>query len=146
MAEDSTTRGRSALILGATGLVGRYCLDFLLESGRYHSVLSLGRRRLELSHPRLRQEVLDLDAMGERAELFGVNDVFCCLGTTIRVAGSRDAFRKVDVDYPVRAAALAADAGADQFLVVSALGADPDSRIFYNRMKGEMEAGVRGVA
>jgi uncharacterized protein YbjT (DUF2867 family) len=81
--------------------------------------------------------------MEAAASLFAVDDVFCCLGTTIRSAGSQEAFRKVDVDYPVKAARLAAEAGADQFLVVSALGADADSRIFYNRMKGVMESQVR---
>lgn len=135
--------GRTALLLGATGLVGRHCLSLLLSGDRYDTVRTVGRRRLDQENPRLDQVVLDLDEMESIADRFAVDDVFCCLGTTIRTAGSPEAFRKVDVEYPVTAARLGADAGADQFLVVSALGADPDSRIFYNRIKGEMESKLR---
>lgn len=143
MAEEESSRDRSALVLGATGLVGRHCVDLLLSDPRYELVRALGRRRLPLKDPRLEQHVVELSEMDSVAPLFAVDDVFCCLGTTIRNAGSQQAFRRVDVEYPVAAARLAADAGADQFLVVSALGADPESRIFYNRMKGEMESQVR---
>ncbi|MEX2570780.1 MAG: oxidoreductase [Gemmatimonadota bacterium] len=142
-AANGLVAGRSALLLGGTGLVGGFCLDLLLAEDSYAAVRLLTRRRLDRSHPKLVQHVVDFDRLAENAELFQVNDVFCCLGSTIRKAGSQEAFRRVDVDYPASAAALAADAGADQFLVISALGADADSRIFYNRMKGEMEARVR---
>lgn len=143
MADEERVRGRSALVLGATGLVGRHCLDLLLTGGRYRSIRVIGRRRLPIHDPRVEQHVLELSEMESVSQLFAVDDIFCCLGTTIRNAGSQEAFRRVDVDFPVTAARLAADAGADQFLVVSALGADADSRIFYNRMKGEMESQVR---
>ena len=135
--------GRSALVLGATGLVGGHCLDLLLAAPEYISVRVIARRSLDRIHPKLDERLLDFDKFGERPELFAVDDVFCCLGTTIRKAGGPDAFRKVDVEYPATAAHHAAERGADQFLIVSALGADPDSRIFYNRAKGEMEAEVR---
>lgn len=135
--------GRSALVLGATGLVGGHCLDLLLASSRYHFIRTITRRPLPRSAPRLDAHVFSLDDMPLHRELFAVDDVFCCLGGTIRKAGSQEAFRTIDVEYPEVAAQLAAEAHADQFLVVSALGADPDSRIFYNRMKGEMEVAVR---
>lgn len=138
--------GRSALVLGATGLVGGHCLDLLLRSPEYVSVRVLGRRALDRIHPKLDDRVVSFDSLSAHPDLFAVDDVFCCLGTTIRKAGSVEAFRKVDVEYPATAANLAADRGADQFLVISALGADPDSRIFYNRAKGEMEAEVRRAA
>ncbi|MEX2583351.1 MAG: NAD-dependent epimerase/dehydratase family protein [Gemmatimonadota bacterium] len=135
--------GRVALLLGATGLVGSHCLDLLLAEPSYSTVRLLGRRAIARDHSKLEQHVLDFDRFDEHPELFDVDEVFCCLGTTIRKAGSQEAFHRVDVEYPVAAARLAAEAGADQFLVVSALGADPDSRVFYNRSKGEMESLVR---
>lgn len=140
---------RSALVLGATGLVGGHCLQLLLGDGRYTAVHALVRRALSVEHPRLRQHQVDFDRLAEdHADLFRVDDVYCCLGTTIRKAGSREAFRRVDVEYPATAARLAAAGGAGCFLVVSSTGADPDSRIFYSRAKGEMEAAVRtaGIA
>lgn len=136
-------QGRSALLLGATGLVGSHCLDLLLESGRYRSVRVLSRSPVERKHRKLEVVRMELDSMEERPELFRVDDVFCCLGTTMSRAGSEEAFRRVDHDYPLRAAELAAAEGADQFLLVSAIGADPQSRIFYNRVKGEVEAAVK---
>jgi uncharacterized protein YbjT (DUF2867 family) len=133
---------RTALLLGATGLVGGHCLDLLLEDETYGRVTVLVRRRMERAHPKLEQRVIDFDRLGDQAELFQSHDVFCCLGTTIRKAGSEEAFRRVDFDYTVESARLAAGEGAEQFLVVTAVGADPNSRIFYNRVKGEVEVAV----
>lgn len=135
----------SALLLGGTGLVGRHCLELLLGDERYDRVVAPVRNSLGFDHPRLEEHRIDFDRLDEFGRLFRVRDVFCCLGTTIRKAGSREAFRRVDVEYPAMAAALAADAGVTGFLAVSAVGADPNSRIFYNRAKGEMEARVAGA-
>ena len=137
------SRGRSALLLGATGLVGSHCLELLLADPDYARVVVLARRPPPASGPRLRFHQVDFDRLQDRRELFRVDDVFCCLGTTIGRAGSEDAFRRVDRDYPARAAEIAAEEGADQFLVISSLGAEAGSRIFYNRVKGEMEAAVK---
>lgn len=141
MTESGT--GRSALVLGATGLVGGHCVDLLLESPEYSRVRVLGRRPFGRHHPKLDDVVTDFDRFEENPGLFAVDDIYCCLGTTIGKAGSQEAFRKVDIEYPATAARLGSENGAEQFLVVSAYGADPDSRIFYNRAKGEMEAEVR---
>lgn len=135
--------GRSALVIGASGLVGGHCLDLLLEEPRYEAVHTIGRRPLDRIHPRLSSHVVDFDNLRDAPDLFRVDDIFCCLGTTIRKAGSQEAFKRIDIGYPATAADLAAENGADQFLVVSALGADHESRIFYNRAKGEMEESVR---
>lgn len=135
--------GRSALLLGATGLVGSHCLDLLLDESRYTSVRVLSRSPVERKHGKLEVVRMELDAMAEHPELFRVDDVFCCLGTTMARAGSEAAFRRVDHDYPLQAAQLAAAEGADQFLLISAIGADPQSRIFYNRVKGEVEVAVK---
>lgn len=145
MVEESSreTGNRSALILGATGLVGSHCVDLLLNDPRYSSVRIIGRRSLGISNPRLKERITELERMEAEVDLFAVDDVFCCLGTTIKKAGSQEAFSRVDVEYPTRAAKLAAKAGARRFLVVSALGANARSRIFYNRAKGQMEEQVR---
>jgi uncharacterized protein YbjT (DUF2867 family) len=139
-------RTRSALLLGATGLVGGHCLELLLAEPAYARLVVLTRRPLEREHPKLAQHIVDFDRLAEHAALFAVDDVFCCLGTTIRRAGSQDAFRKVDRLYPHEAARLALEQGARQFLLVSAVGADPTSRVFYNRVKGEVEMAVQALA
>jgi uncharacterized protein YbjT (DUF2867 family) len=144
MTETATPAGAaSALLLGATGLVGGQVLDLLLNDPAYGRVVVLGRRPVDRQHPKLHQQVADLGRLDEHAPLFAVHDVFCCLGTTIRAAGSQEAFRRVDHDYVVSSARVAAAAGARRYLLVTAAGADAGSRIFYNRVKGEAEAGVR---
>jgi uncharacterized protein YbjT (DUF2867 family) len=132
-----------ALLLGATGLVGGNVLDLLLNDPAYGRVVVLGRRPVDRRHPRLEQHVAELGRLDEHAGHFAVDDVFCCLGTTIRAAGSQEAFRRVDHDYVVGAARVAAAAGARRYLLVTAAGADSGSRFFYNRVKGDAEAGVR---
>jgi uncharacterized protein YbjT (DUF2867 family) len=86
--------------------------------------------------------VVDFDRLGQQAELGGVDQIVCALGTTMKAAGSREAFRRVDHDYPLELARLGAARGARHFLLVTAIGADPGSRIFYNRVKGELERAV----
>jgi uncharacterized protein YbjT (DUF2867 family) len=132
---------RTALLAGATGLVGTFLLERLLASISYASVELLARRDTGLAHPKLKPEIVDFARLDERR--VAADDVFCCLGTTIKQAGSQAAFRRVDYDYPVALARAAARGGAKRFLVVSALGANSASRVFYNRVKGEMEAAVR---
>lgn len=145
MTEPATGTGRAALVLGATGLVGGHVLELLLADSRYARVVAAVRRPTGRTHARLDERVVDFERLAEAADAFRVDDVFCCLGTTIRAAGSQAAFRRVDHDYVVAAARLAADAGARQFLLVTAMGADAGSRIFYNRVKGEVEAAVRAL-
>jgi uncharacterized protein YbjT (DUF2867 family) len=134
--------GRTAVLLGATGLVGGHLLALLLGDGRWSRVTVLARRSTGRTHPRLEERIGDLAAMEGHAEAFAAADVFCCLGTTIRAAGSQEAFYRVDHDVPVLAARVASGAGARQFLLVSSLGADAGSRVFYNRVKGETERDV----
>ena len=152
MKKSSPTRGpsadatpRSALLFGASGLVGARLLALLLESGHYARVHALVRRPLAAVHPRLRVHVVDFDGIGGLPDFPAVDDVYCCLGTTIRAAGSRPAFRRVDHDYVVATARAAREHGARRLAVVSALGADGRSPVFYNRTKGEMEAAVSAL-
>jgi uncharacterized protein YbjT (DUF2867 family) len=140
-----TTRAaaRSALLLGATGLVGRNCLDLLLSDPAYGRVLVIARKAAVREDPKLRWFTTDLSELRQCGRLLGVDDVFCCLGSTIRAAGSREAFRNVDFGYVVDAAQAAAENGARQLLLISALGANPKSRVFYSRVKGEAEEAIR---
>jgi uncharacterized protein YbjT (DUF2867 family) len=140
-----TTGGRTALVLGATGLVGGYCLDLLLSDPAYARVVAPVRRPLARTHPRLHAPVVDFDRMEEYADVFAVDEVHACLGTTIRKAGSREAFLRVDHDYPLAAGRLAAAHGARRYLLVSAAGASERSPFFYSRVKGRLEAAVSAL-
>lgn len=135
---------RTALIVGASGLVGSHLLIRLLDDPRYASVIALTRRPLAVPHPKLVEGIVDFERLDD-FQLAHVDDVFCCLGTTIRAAGSKDAFRRVDYEYPLRVARKAHEAGASQLLLISAAGADPDSRVFYSRVKGEIEVAAAAL-
>ena len=134
---------RTALVAGATGLVGGHLLRLLLEDGAYERVTALVRRGVPLSHKKLVQREINFDLLRDLAGSTRVHDVFCALGTTMRQAGSRDAFRKVDFTYVTELARLASDQRSSQFLLVTALGANPRSSVFYNRVKGEAEEAVK---
>lgn len=138
----STQRG--ALLAGATGLIGRELLTLLIDSPRYARVHALLRRRVaDLPvHPKLHTDVVDFEHL---PAMPAVDDVFITLGTTIKQAGSEAAFRRVDFDAVLATARLAREAGARRALVVSALGADAGSSVFYNRVKGEMERAVAAL-
>lgn len=130
---------KTALIAGASGLVGSELLHILLESPNYARVKAVVRKPMDVRHPKLDQVLADFDHLEQWREHLSATDVYCCLGTIIKKAGSQEAFRKVDYEYPVKLALLAKEQGAERFLVVSALGADAGSRIFYSRTKGQME-------
>lgn len=136
---------RSALLLGASGLVGGECLKILLTEGSFERVHALVRRPLESDHPKLIQHLVSFDNLEHTNPAWLSDAVFCCLGTTIRTAGSREAFRRVDYGYPLAAATHAASHNARVFLLVSAIGAQPDSPVFYNRIKGEIERDLKGL-
>lgn len=137
-------RARKALVLGSSGLVGSLLLRLLLDDERYGRVTALVRRPLAISHPGLRQAVIDFDRMDRFEKEFDADDVFCCLGSTIKKAGSREAFSRVDLHYPLAAARIAKAKGARHFLIVTSMGANPASRVFYSRVKGEVESGLAG--
>jgi uncharacterized protein YbjT (DUF2867 family) len=134
---------RTALLAGATGLVGSHVLELLLADNEWARVVTAGRRTTPQRHDKLEQRVIDVGAIEALGDLPHADDVFCCLGTTIKQAGSRQAFRRVEHDFVVGLARAGLRVGATQFLLVSAIGADPESRVFYSRVKGEAEAAVR---
>ena len=131
---------RSAILLGASGLVGGCLLPLLAASPAYAAVTLLTRRPLGLEGGKMREVIVDLDRPESFRDHVRVDDVFCCLGTTIKKAGSQVAFRKVDLEAPVAVARAARERGAEQFVIVTAVGADPKSSVFYSRVKGEVEA------
>src|SRR5262245_374341 len=138
---------QTAAIFGATGLVGRFCLDLLLADERYSRTVAIGRREPAHMHAKLvvRRPALDAVEALDDPSLGTVDDVFCCLGTTIAKAGSQEAFRRVDLDYVVNAAKFAKRRRARHFLMVTAVGADSRSRVFYSRVKGEAEEAVAAI-
>lgn len=133
---------RTAVIAGGSGLVGGHLLTKLLEDDTWDRVISIGRRELDLEHPKLEQIVVPFPAIGE---LPPSDDVFCCLGTTMKKAGGRNAFKVIDHDAVTQVAGSAFRNGATQFLHVTAMGASPKSKIFYNRIKGDTEYFVKAM-
>ena len=135
----------SIAILGATGLVGRHCLDLLVREPAFTRIVVLARRKFaEATAPRVEAHMVDFDHLEDRREVLGVDQVICALGTTIKsVGGSKERFRDVDYRIPLDAARIARAQGARHFLLVSALGASVESRFFYSRVKGELEDALR---
>ena len=138
---------RRVLVAGATGLVGREILAGLVADESVSEVRALARRPLDRNpaSSKVRELVTGFDDIDRHPDWFRVDQVLCALGTTIRKAGSREAFRRVDFDYPFAIARLAHAQGARHFLLVSAVGADARSRVFYSRVKGELEDAIRAV-
>ena len=134
--------GRTALLAGATGLVGREVLRGLLADDTVAAVHVLARRPLDIQHPRLTAHRVDFAAL---PALPAVDEVYLAIGTTIKVAGSQQAFRAVDHDANLNVARAARAAGARRLGLVSAMGADPRSSLFYSRVKGELEAALDGL-
>lgn len=141
-AAGAAVAARIVAVAGASGLVGREILQGLLADESVAAVHSLGRRELPLTHPKLTQHRVDFKAL---PALPRVDEAFIALGTTIKVAGSQQAFRAVDFDAVVAVAKAAKAAGAKRLGVVSAMGASGRSPIFYNRVKGEMEEALSAL-
>jgi uncharacterized protein YbjT (DUF2867 family) len=133
---------RNALIAGGTGLVGSSLLQQLLADHQYEKIVVITRKPIEMANPKLVQQQLDFDKIENLKLDFQVDDVFCALGTTIKTAGSQDAFYKVDYTYVVNLGKWCVNNGVKRFMIVSAMGANAKSGIFYNRVKGEMEVAV----
>lgn len=133
---------RVALVAGATGLTGGYLLSKLLTDDRYARVIAWVRNASLPAHHKLAECVVDFDSL---PMLPSVDDAYCCLGTTIKNAGSKTAFRRVDFEFVLAFAHAARIAGAKRFLVISSIGANSQSMVFYSRVKGEMENALREI-
>jgi uncharacterized protein YbjT (DUF2867 family) len=137
---------RTALLLGGTGLVGSRCVAHLLTNATYARVVCLVRRAGAIAEhgPNVVEQVVDFGTLREDA-LPEADDVYCAIGSTMKKAGSREAFRQVDYDVPLHVAKLAAARGAKRMALVSSIGADPTSSNFYLRTKGELEGALAAL-
>ena len=143
--DEPRTEPRSALLVGATGLVGSHCLTRLLAEPAYERVTVLSRRPLGREHERLSEHLVNFERLEEHTDWVRGDDLYCCLGTTIKQAGSQAAFRHVDHDLVLNVARLAQENGARRLALVSSVGAAPEARNFYLRTKGETERDVAGL-
>ena len=135
---------KSALILGASGLVGSEVLSLSLESDLYNKIVIVVRSSLTIKHNKLVEKIIDFD-MPKWEEIFPVDHVYCCLGTTIKQAGSKTNFIKVDHDYPLAFAAAAKKWESSIFSIITAAGVSPESKIFYNNVKGQLEKKLKSL-
>ncbi len=131
-----------ALVIGSTGAGGKDLVDLLLKDDSFESVVAFVRRPLAIENPKLTVHVIDFDHPEQWRQLLTGDALFSCLGTTIKAAGSQEAQWKVDYTYQYEAAKAARENGVGTYALVSSIGADPESRIFYTRMKGELEEAV----
>lgn len=133
---------KTAILLGATGLTGGHLLDLLLEDADFKKVVVFTRNATGKEHPKLEEHIIDLLKLPSHKALFQGDIVFCCIGTTKAQTPNRKQYRNVDYGIPVSAAKLAKENNIPSFLVISAIGADPASRVYYNQLKGEMQRDV----
>lgn len=136
---------KKALIIGSTGLVGSHCLELLLHDEQYSQVVALTRSKLSITHPKLTNEIVDFDNPATWEKFTSTDVVFSAMGTTIAKAGSQVQFRKVDFEYPLAIATKCKENGAYTHVLISALGADSRSSIFYNKVKGELENAITSL-
>lgn len=129
---------RSAIVVGGTGLVGTALVKLLCDSEEYVSVTVLSRRKLDFEHPKLTVKVRSFDQLEEK-DIDFAHEVFCCLGTTMKKAKTKEQFEKIDVEYPLHIASLAKKCGIMHFIIISAIGASEKSAFYYNKVKGKLE-------
>ncbi|WP_078381273.1 oxidoreductase [Sutcliffiella halmapala] len=137
--------GRTALILGSSGLIGSHLTEQLLKNPDYKRITVLVRKPTNKEHLKLQEVVVDFDDLVNFREYFQVDEMYICLGTTRKKAGSKANFKKVDYDYGVEATHIAKEQGVKKLAVVSAIGSNSKSRFFYNQVKGKMEEAVAEV-
>ncbi|MEJ1221342.1 NAD(P)H-binding protein [Sediminicola sp. 1XM1-17] len=136
------TKEKTAIILGATGLTGRLLLDMLLKDDRYKSVVLFSRSAVDIKHPKLKEYLVDVLKLDTQKNIFKADEVFCCIGTTRAKTPNKKRYREIDYGIPLSAAKLCTENSIPTLILISALGANPNSKVFYNRIKGEMETDV----
>lgn len=136
---------KTAMVIGATGLVGTTLVNKLLMNRDYEKVVVLVRRKLDISHKKLEEYIIDFDKLDEEYPDVTVDDIYCCMGTTIKKAKTQERMYKIDVEYPLTVAKIAKEKGLQHFILVSSMGADAHSRFFYMRMKGELEEKLQAL-
>ncbi|WP_411766251.1 NAD(P)H-binding protein [Winogradskyella sp. A3E31] len=134
--------GKTALILGSTGLTGGWLLKLLLNDARYSEIRLFNRNSIEISHPKITEYIVDLMDLESHKDTFEADEVFCCIGTTKTKTPDKELYTKIDYGIPVTASKLCKANKIKTFVVMSSLGANPKSSVFYNRTKGKMEDDV----
>lgn len=137
---------KKALVVGATGLIGEQLVDLIANSDLYNQVIVISRREYKVESDKVLVQIVDFENLDIEASYWNVDDVFCCLGTTMKKAGSKEAFKKVDLDYPIKIAQVTKAKGANSYHLISALGADAKSSVFYNRIKGQAEDAIAQIS
>ena len=133
-----------AIILGATGLVGNELLHKVLNATEFNEVVIFVRHEIKLTHPKLKQIISNLTDLDEHQEQFqNIDTLFCALGTTIKKAKTKEAFKQVDYHFPLKAAQIFKENNGKHLVIITALGSDPDSSIFYNKTKGDLERDLK---
>jgi uncharacterized protein YbjT (DUF2867 family) len=133
---------KTAIIIGATGLTGNLLLERLLEDDRYKSIKLFSRSSCNIKHSKIEEHLIDLFELEKHIDLFSADEVFCCIGTTKAKTPDEEQYLKIDYGIPITLANLCVQKGIDTFVVISALGANKKSKLFYNRTKGKMEEAV----
>ncbi len=133
---------KTAILLGATGLTGNILLGKLLKDPSYEKIKLFSRSSAEKNSPKIEEHLIDMFQLENHSEAFKADVVFCCIGTTKSKTPDKETYKKIDYGIPVTAAKLAQQNGIETFIVISAMGADANSSIFYNKVKGEMQRDV----
>lgn len=133
---------KTAIILGATGLTGGILLKLLLKDVRYSKIKLFSRSSIDKSNPKLEEHLIDLSELKKHKETYQADEVFCCIGTTKAKTPDKSVYKKIDYGIPLAAAKLCKENNISTFIVISAMGANPESNVFYNKTKGEMERDV----
>jgi len=136
---------KKAILIGATGLIGANLLEKLLASSNYTEVLVIARKKININNPKLKQLTINLDEMHLHTDEITGDDVFCCLGTTVKKTPNLELYKKIDYQYPLDLADIALKNGAKTYHLVSSVGADAKSKIFYTRTKGEVERALQAI-
>lgn len=133
---------KTAILLGATGLTGSHLLDLLLKDDTFKKVKVFTRRETGIKHPKLEEYIIDLLQLDQHEDKLKGDVLYCCIGTTKAKTSDKQVYHKIDYGIPVTAAQLAKKNNIQQYFVISSLGANEKSRVFYSRTKGEMERDV----
>jgi uncharacterized protein YbjT (DUF2867 family) len=136
---------KTALVIGATGLIGRSLVFELLKSPLYSKVTVFSRKDMVIKHEKFVQVLIDFDQLENYSNEIAADDIFCCLGSTKSKTPDLTIYRKIDYEYPLQVAKFAKDNGSSQFLLISSMGANPSSTIFYSKIKGEIENAIEKV-
>jgi uncharacterized protein YbjT (DUF2867 family) len=131
--------GKTAIVLGATGLIGKELTHLLLTDSSFEKVKIFVRKSIPTEHPKLKQHIINFDALDNYSTLITGDVCYCCIGTTINTAGSKEAFTKVDYTYPIAFATIAKKNGVENFLFISSIGANKNGSNFYLKVKGDTE-------